>query len=339
MVCGNSVMERLKRDRDCSSSEQAEMANALAATTPHAAEGRRLPAVIRAKELIMTIVQQRSRTEGVGPGMGDMNMGGGGAGIGGGGGGGGGGGPGNHSHHVEIMVPGPKVGLIIGKGGETIKQLQEKSGARMIIIQEGSSSLDEEKPLRIIGDPQKVEYAKQLVYDLIAEKEMQQAFNRGAGGGGGGPRGGAGGGNLNFEEYGGQGGAGGGGDSSEGVEEVTKTSNQTLNRLENSGTLNAITVAGSGCISCQLIAAPPPIAGYLGEHLDPLQCGRRGRGGFLLKLGPISSIWVVFGLSLQDGGCCHCCRYRAVHLVTAALRWENMLLNVIHFNVLTLYEM
>lgn len=32
---------------------------------------------------------------------------------------------------------------------------------------------------RITGDPQKVEYAKQLVYELIAEKEMQM-FHRGA---------------------------------------------------------------------------------------------------------------------------------------------------------------
>ena len=27
-------------------------------------------------------------------------------------------------YSVEVMVPGPKCGLIIGKGGETIKQLQ-----------------------------------------------------------------------------------------------------------------------------------------------------------------------------------------------------------------------
>lgn len=33
---------------------------------------------------------------------------------------------------------------------------------------------------RITGDPQKVEYAKQLVYELIAEKEMQM-FHRGGG--------------------------------------------------------------------------------------------------------------------------------------------------------------
>lgn len=36
---------------------------------------------------------------------------------------------------------------------------------------------------RITGDPQKVEYAKQLVYELIAEKEIQM-FHRGGRGGG-----------------------------------------------------------------------------------------------------------------------------------------------------------
>ena len=45
-----------------------------------------------------------------------------------------GGGPGGRNV-AEIMLPGPKVGLVIGKGGETIKQLQEKSGAKMVVIQ------------------------------------------------------------------------------------------------------------------------------------------------------------------------------------------------------------
>lgn len=114
------------------------------------------------------------------------------------------------------MVPGPKVGLIIGKGGETIKQLQERSGAKMVVIQDGPNQ-EQEKPLRISGDPAKVEYAKQLVYDLIAEKEMQ-AFNRGGSGGGG--QGGGGGrdrgdrGGQGFQggnDYGNGGGGGGGG--------------------------------------------------------------------------------------------------------------------------------
>lgn len=111
------------------------------------------------------------------------------------------GGAGGNRNQVEIMVPGPKVGLIIGKGGETIKQLQEKSGAKMVVIQDGPNQ-EMEKPLRISGDPAKVEYAKQLVYELIAEKEMQ-AFNRRGGGGGrgGGDRQGGG-----FNDFGGGGG-------------------------------------------------------------------------------------------------------------------------------------
>ncbi|XP_065212371.1 far upstream element-binding protein 3 isoform X1 [Planococcus citri] len=95
---------------------------------------------------------------------------------------------------IEMMVPGPKVGLIIGKGGETIKQLQEKSGAKMVIIQDGPSQ-EAEKPLRISGDPQKVDHAKALVYEFMAEKEQQLQKNRGRSGGGSG--GGGGGGNYN----------------------------------------------------------------------------------------------------------------------------------------------
>lgn len=54
-----------------------------------------------------------------GPVMGGMD---GNGGFGGGGGLGNGGGGGQTV--VEMMVPGNKVGLVIGKGGETIKQLQ-----------------------------------------------------------------------------------------------------------------------------------------------------------------------------------------------------------------------
>lgn len=70
-------------------------------------------AVQKAKELISKMVPQ---TNNMGPG----------------GGGGNGGGPGPNraglgsNSYEEIMVPGSKVGLIIGKGGETIKQLQVK---------------------------------------------------------------------------------------------------------------------------------------------------------------------------------------------------------------------
>ena len=79
-------------------------------------------------------------------GSGPPRMGGGGGGPGGHMGGGGGGMSGGGC--FEMSVPGHKVGLIIGKGGETIKQLQERSGAKIIIIQD-SAELANEKPLRI----------------------------------------------------------------------------------------------------------------------------------------------------------------------------------------------
>ncbi|XP_039298560.1 far upstream element-binding protein 3 [Nilaparvata lugens] len=130
-------------------------------------------AIGRAKELIGSIVAQRSRTEGTGGArLDEMGLGGLDSSMGSNGGNNGDGhssGSGGNAH-VEIMVPGPKVGLIIGKGGETIKQLQEKSGAKMVVIQEGPNQ-ETEKPLRISGDVSKVEAAKQLVYELIADKE------------------------------------------------------------------------------------------------------------------------------------------------------------------------
>merc|ERR1719328_306185 len=91
----------------------------------------------------------------------------------------------------EMLVPGHKVGLIIGKGGETIKQLQERSGAKIIIIQD-SAELANEKPLRITGDPNGVETAKQLVTEILNQNDERDMGGAGGFGGRGRGRGGAG---------------------------------------------------------------------------------------------------------------------------------------------------
>ncbi|XP_045540567.1 far upstream element-binding protein 3 isoform X1 [Papilio machaon] len=126
-------------------------------------------AIARAKELVNQIVNHRGREnapqhqdiQGGGPPM-PRSVGGGGGGL---------------AITEEITLPGPKVGLIIGKNGKTIKQLQEQSGAKMVVIQDGPNT-EYEKPLRISGDPTKVEIAKQLVYELLADKDMQQGGQR-----------------------------------------------------------------------------------------------------------------------------------------------------------------
>uniref|UniRef100_A0A2K6SQV4 Far upstream element binding protein 3 n=1 Tax=Saimiri boliviensis boliviensis TaxID=39432 RepID=A0A2K6SQV4_SAIBB len=57
----------------------------------------------------------------------------------------------------EILIPASKVGLVIGRGGETIKQLQERTGVKMVMIQDGPLPTGADKPLRITGDPFKVQ--------------------------------------------------------------------------------------------------------------------------------------------------------------------------------------
>merc|ERR1719225_939079 len=113
----------------------------------------------------------------------------------------GGGMPGAGGGNFEMMIPGNLVARVIGKGGEVIKALQEETGAKIVIIQE-SKEFANEKLLKITGPPDKVEYARMRVDQVIAEEQKKM------GGHGGGGRGGRGGGRGGFR--GGRGGGGGG---------------------------------------------------------------------------------------------------------------------------------
>uniref|UniRef100_A0A3B3RKF0 Far upstream element (FUSE) binding protein 3 n=1 Tax=Paramormyrops kingsleyae TaxID=1676925 RepID=A0A3B3RKF0_9TELE len=85
-------------------------------------------------------------------------------------------GPGFHSELEgtsavqEILIPASKVGLVIGKGGDTIKHLQERTGVKMIMIQDGPMPTGADKPLRITGDPFKVQQARELVVEIIKDQ-------------------------------------------------------------------------------------------------------------------------------------------------------------------------
>lgn len=95
-------------------------------------------------------------------------------------------GPGFHSEMdgnsaiQQILIPANKVGLVIGKGGETIKQLQERTGVQMMMIQDDPMPTGADKPLRITGDPLKVQQARELVSKLIRDKD-QTEFRTGRG--------------------------------------------------------------------------------------------------------------------------------------------------------------
>ncbi|KAK6436991.1 hypothetical protein LTR95_006815 [Oleoguttula sp. CCFEE 5521] len=67
---------------------------------------------------------------------------------------------------VQIMVPDKTVGLIIGRGGETIKSLQERSGCHVNIVGE-NKSVNGLRPVNLIGSGASVNVAKELILEIV----------------------------------------------------------------------------------------------------------------------------------------------------------------------------
>ncbi|KAI8385060.1 uncharacterized protein BYT42DRAFT_564535 [Radiomyces spectabilis] len=95
----------------------------------------------------------------------------------GGGGGGGYRGRYNNDDMETIQVPREAVGFIIGKGGETVRGLQDQSGARIKVNQNSSDHNSSERTISIFGSPDRIALAKQL----ILEKVEAGSANRGSG--------------------------------------------------------------------------------------------------------------------------------------------------------------
>eukprot|EP00494_Astrolonche_serrata_P003406 UN03412 len=74
-----------------------------------------------------------------------------------------------------MLVPDNKVGLIIGKGGETIKNLQTRSGARIQLIPQHppAGTTLTERTVRVTGNKKQIEAAKELI-----KQAMSQTFPR-----------------------------------------------------------------------------------------------------------------------------------------------------------------
>ena len=112
----------------------------------------------------------------------------------------------------QIMVPDRTVGLIIGRGGETIRDLQERSGCHINIVGE-NKSIDGLRPVNLIGTQAAAQLAKNLILEIV-ESDNRNGGNAGGraaggGGGGGGAGGGVGGGRADNFGGGGSGGPGG----------------------------------------------------------------------------------------------------------------------------------
>jgi len=90
---------------------------------------------------------------------------------------------------IEMQIPPDKCGLIIGKGGETIKMLQQSLGVKMLLIQDSTENIGAPKPLRISGSHGSVDNAVNAVQQMMAQRDAQiaqQKMDRGDNGSGNG---------------------------------------------------------------------------------------------------------------------------------------------------------
>jgi far upstream element-binding protein len=78
---------------------------------------------------------------------------------------------------MQIMVPDRTVGLIIGRGGETIRDLQERSGCHVNITSE-SKSVNGLRPVNLIGTREAAAQAKELIMEIV-DSDSRQGNNGG----------------------------------------------------------------------------------------------------------------------------------------------------------------
>ncbi|KZV50902.1 far upstream element-binding protein 1-like [Dorcoceras hygrometricum] len=84
---------------------------------------------------------------------------------------------------LEIQVPIEKVGIIIGKGGETIRNLQTRSGARIQLIQQNFSEgiQPTERTVRVSGNKKQIEAATDMIKDVMNQTSRPSSHSSGYG--------------------------------------------------------------------------------------------------------------------------------------------------------------
>lgn len=76
----------------------------------------------------------------------------------------------------KVEIPNAKVGLVIGKGGDTIKQIQLQSGARVQITKDTDHNPNVPfRTVELMGTPEQIDRAEQAIHDVIAEADAAAA--------------------------------------------------------------------------------------------------------------------------------------------------------------------
>jgi far upstream element-binding protein len=74
------------------------------------------------------------------------------------------------TNKFTFSVPDKCVGLIIGRGGESINEIQRSSGARVNIVPE-SQSVNGRRPVNLFGTDEANQRAKELIEVIVQQDE------------------------------------------------------------------------------------------------------------------------------------------------------------------------
>lgn len=70
----------------------------------------------------------------------------------------------------KIEIPNGRVGVIIGKGGETIKYLQLQSGAKIQVTRDMDADPNSpNRAVELMGTPDQIAKAEQLITEVLSE--------------------------------------------------------------------------------------------------------------------------------------------------------------------------
>ncbi|KAE9466967.1 hypothetical protein C3L33_01125, partial [Rhododendron williamsianum] len=85
------------------------------------------------------------------------------------------------AEQILIQVPYEKVGLIIGKFGETIKSLQTRSGARIQLTPQHPPDGDQskERTVRVSGDKKQIEMAREMIKEVMDQTVRSSSLSGG----------------------------------------------------------------------------------------------------------------------------------------------------------------
>ncbi|GAB4837120.1 hypothetical protein Ancab_002031 [Ancistrocladus abbreviatus] len=72
----------------------------------------------------------------------------------------------------KIEIPNGRVGVIIGKAGETIKYIESQSGAKIQVTRDMDADLSlSTRPVEVVGTPDQIAKAEELIKEVLAEAE------------------------------------------------------------------------------------------------------------------------------------------------------------------------